>query len=226
MLSDETKSETGLPAPSRLGAAAARSKPRESPRRMAPQDREQMILDEAIELFAEQGFDAQIRTLADRLGVSQALIFRYFASKEALVDRVYQQTFLARWNPGWPDMLSDRSIPLHDRLLTFLRSYLSATDDSRWIRISMHSSLSGQGLTKRYVDVHVTGLLRQIARELRVHRDQDPEGEISETEMEVVWHLHSSVVYYLVRKHITKTVVSLDTDRWLDEVVTNFVRGL
>jgi AcrR family transcriptional regulator len=193
---------------------------------MAPQDREQMILDEAIELFAEQGFDAQIRTLADRLGVSQALIFRYFGSKDILVDRVYQQTFLARWNPGWPEMLSNRAIPLQDRLLTFVRSYLAATDDSRWIRISMHSSLSEQGLTKRYVEVYLTGLLRQIAREVRFHRGQDPDGDISMAEMEVVWHLHSSVVYYLVRKHITKTAVSLDTDVWLEDVVTNFVKGL
>ncbi len=185
-----------------------------------------MILDEAIELFAEHGFDAQIRTLADRLGVSQALIFRYFATKETLIDRVYQQTFLARWNPGWPEMLSDRANPLKDRLLTFLRSYMRATDDSRWIRISMLSSLSGQGMTKRYVEVYLTDLLRQIAREVRFHRGQDPEGEISDIELEVVWHLHSTVIYYLVRKHITKTQVSLDTDRWLEEVVSNFVRGL
>jgi AcrR family transcriptional regulator len=193
---------------------------------MSPQAREQMILDEAIELFAEQGFDAQIRTLADRLCVSQALIFRYFATKETLVDRVYQQTFLARWNPGWPDMLSDRNRPLQDRLLEFLRSYLRATDDSRWIRISMHSSLSGQGLTKRYVEVYLTDLLRQIAREVRHHKGRSEDAEITETELEVVWHLHSTVIYYLVRKHITKTAVSFDTDHWLEEVVTNFVAGL
>ena len=225
MINKILESETGLPTDRASEQVTTLMKHRKMPRRMAPQEREKMILDEAVELFAEQGFDAQIRTLAERLGVSQALVFRYFANKEVLVDRVYQQTFLARWNPGWPEMISDRCTPLRDRLLTFLRSYLRATDDSRWIRISMHSSLAGKDLTKRYVEIYLTDLLRQIAREVRFHCGKDPEGEIEDFELEVIWHLHSTVVYYLVRKHITKSPV-LDPDLWLDQVVTNFVNGL
>jgi AcrR family transcriptional regulator len=193
---------------------------------MAPQAREQMILDAAIEFFSEFGFNAQIRHLAARLGVSQALIFRYFGTKEALIERVYERTFLARWDPGWETMLTDRSRPLRLRLKAFLHSYLKVTDDHRWIRISMHSSLEGQGLTRRYVQVHVTGLLKSIAREVRVYRGEEEAGEIGAEELELIWHLHSTVIYYLVRKHITKSPTSMDTERWIGDIVDNFMDGL
>lgn len=201
-------------------------KPAPAPRRMAPQEREQMILDAAIDFFAEYGFDAQLRTLAEQLGISQALIFRYFANKETLIDRVYQRTFMARWDPGWRLTLLDRSTPLRDRLKVFLKSYLNAIDDPRWIRISIRSSLSGKDLTRRYVEVHVTDLLRLIALEIREYRGQSDAPEISSTELELVWHLHSSVIYYLVRKHITKLKVDIDTGRWIDVIVDNFMDGL
>lgn len=206
--------------------AAGRASDVVAPRRMPPREREQMILEEAIEFFAEFGFNAQVRHLADRMGVSQSLIFRYFGTKEALIERVYQSTFEERWNDGWTAMISESNAPLRSRLKSFLLSYIEATDDHRWIRISMHSSLAGHDLTRRYVEVHVTCLLRQIARQVRIFRGEDPEGEIGADELEVVWHLHSTVIYYLVRKHITKTPTDPNTEAWVGRVVDNFVDGL
>lgn len=197
-----------------------------APRRMAAAQREQMILDAAIEFFAEHGFDAQIRSLAERIGVSQGLIFRYFATKEELVERVFQRTFLARWDPGWELLLGDRSVPLRERLRRFLKSYLGVVDDRRWIRISMHSSLAGHDLTHRYVQVFVTGLLRTIASEVRAHRGEPATGDITAAELERVWHLHSTIVYFLVRKHIHGTPVPLDTDLVVSVAVDTFIDGI
>lgn len=43
------------------------------------------LLDAAVELFAERGYDrTTVRDIAGRAGVNQALLFRYFGSKEAL----------------------------------------------------------------------------------------------------------------------------------------------
>ena len=195
-------------------------------RRLPAAQREQMILEAAIEFFAEHGFDAQIRQLADNIGVSQALIFRYFASKEELVERVYQRIFLARWDPGWEPMLADRSVPLADRLRRLLKSYLAVVDDRRWIRISMHASLAGHDLTRRYVQVFVTDLLKAIAREVRLHRGDDSTGDVTAAELERVWHLHSTVVYYLVRKHIHCTPVTLDTEMVVNVAVETFMQGI
>ena len=59
--------------------------------RMAPADRKAMILSRATEFFAEYGLTAQTRALATACGVAQRLLYRYFPSKAALLDEVYQQ---------------------------------------------------------------------------------------------------------------------------------------
>jgi AcrR family transcriptional regulator len=207
----------------RTGGATAESRTR---RRLPAPQREQMILEAAIDFFAEHGFDAQIRQLANQLGVSQALIFRYFASKEELVERVYHRTFLARWDPSWESMMADRTIPLRTRLRRLLKSYLAVVDDRRWIRISMHASLAGHDLTRRYVQIYVTNLLKSVAREVRAHRGEAPEPDFTPDEMERIWHLHSTVVYYLVRKHVHGTPVPLDTDMVVTVAVDTFMQGI
>jgi AcrR family transcriptional regulator len=207
----------------RSAGAVAESRTR---RRLPAAQREQMILEAAIDFFAEHGFEAQIRQLADHIGVSQALIFRYFASKEELVERVYHRTFLARWDPSWESMLADRAIPLRTRLRRLLKSYLSVVDDRRWIRISMHASLAGHDLTRRYVQIYVTNLLKSVAREVRAHRGEALEPDYTPAEMERVWHLHSTVVYYLVRKHVHGTPVPLDTEMVVTVAVDTFMQGI
>lgn len=194
--------------------------------RLSPQARERMILDAAIDFFAEEGFRAETRGLADRIGVSQSLIYRYFGSKENLIERVYEKTFLSRWNPAWEETLADRSRPLRERLKEFFRSYLVAVDDRTWIRVAMHSSLEGSDLTKRYIQGHVTRLLGKIALELRIGTEAAQSQELSPMEIELAWHLHSTVIYYLIRKHIHGTPVSLQTDEIAEMIVNNFLDGI
>ena len=194
--------------------------------RLAPQARERIILDAAISFFSEEGFRAQTRALADKIGVSQSLIYRYFGSKENLIERVYEKTFLSRWNPEWEEMLADRSRPLRDRLQEFFKSYLVTVDDRNWIRIAMHSSLEGSDLTRRYIQGPVTRLLGKIALELRPEATSDPNAELSAMEIELVWHLHSTAIYYLIRKHIHGTSVSLQIDEISRMIVSNFLDGV
>ena len=63
-------------------------------RRLPRKEREKLIVDEAVKFFAEVGFEGQTRALAQRLGVTQPLLYRYFPDKEALIDRVYREVFL------------------------------------------------------------------------------------------------------------------------------------
>ena len=58
----------------------------QSTERLPAPQRRQQILDTALELFAERGYSAtSTRVLAQRLGVSEALIFRYFATKRDIL---------------------------------------------------------------------------------------------------------------------------------------------
>jgi TetR/AcrR family transcriptional regulator, repressor of fatR-cypB operon len=61
-------------------------------RRQAGGDKREAILDAALELFVERGFfGTAVPEIADKAGVGAGTIYRYFDSKEALVNAIYRQ---------------------------------------------------------------------------------------------------------------------------------------
>src|ERR1700729_3138383 len=100
-------------------AAAGSPDAATSGKRMAPEDRELQIVEKAIDHFATHGFSGSTRELAKQIGVTQPLLYRYFPSKEALIDRVYNEIY--RWDPQWESLIADRSIPLQERLCTLYK---------------------------------------------------------------------------------------------------------
>lgn len=172
-------------------------------RRLSPEDRERMIVDGAIHYFAEHGFDGETRALANSIGVSQALIFHYFPNKEALIDRVYQDVFLSRWKDKWVDILGDRSRSLRGRLKEFYLDYYETGDRPEWIRITLYSALRDIDINSRYHARVRERIILKIARELREELGLGGDtSEITDYEEQMVYCLHSSVIYQLIRKHI------------------------
>jgi AcrR family transcriptional regulator len=78
-------------------APRARSSEPSTARRPAPTtergaDKREAILQAALELFVERGFHGTaVPEVADRAVVGAGTIYRYFASKEALVNELYQR---------------------------------------------------------------------------------------------------------------------------------------
>src|SRR3546814_1522468 len=64
--------------------------------RLPRAERERLIVEGAVQFFAEVGFGGDTRELAKRLNITHPLLFRYFASKNALIERVYQEVFIGR----------------------------------------------------------------------------------------------------------------------------------
>jgi TetR/AcrR family transcriptional regulator, repressor of fatR-cypB operon len=65
-------------------------------RRASGGDKREQIMDAALELFVERGFfGTAVPEIADRAGVGAGTIYRYFDSKEALVNAIYRQQKLA-----------------------------------------------------------------------------------------------------------------------------------
>ncbi len=90
-----------MPLPQRRRAPAPKLKPAKPRRgrRLAAADREQEILAGAIRYFAEVGFNGQTRQLAERLGITQPMLYRYFPTKQDLIERVFKEVFLKRIDP-------------------------------------------------------------------------------------------------------------------------------
>ena len=77
------------------------------------------------------------------MGVAQPLIYRYFENKEALIARVFEETFLSNWNPLWEEMLTDPSKDLRQRLLTFHNDFSRVQLTRERVRLSLFFALSG-----------------------------------------------------------------------------------
>jgi len=171
---------------------------------MSPDMREQEIVRAAVRFFAEFGFEGQTRELAKRLGITQPLLYRYFPNKDALVERVYQEGFVRRWNPFWEGVIKDRNRPLEDRLREFYRDYSDAILTYEWVRLFMFSGLKGLNFNARYLEMLKERIFALIIEELR-HEHGRPSIEklpITEFEIEAVWGLHAAIFYLGVRKFI------------------------
>ena len=179
-------------------------------RRLAAPDREQQILAGAIRYFAEVGFKGQTRELAQRLGITQPLLYRYFPTKQDLIERVFGEVFLKRLDPRWTKLIRDRSLALEERLVEFYQLYARATHTYEWIRIYMHSALRGDDINRRYIRIVEDRILKPICVELRHQAGLTAleDVPVSELELEHVWVMHGGLFYYAVRKYIYHSRVS------------------
>jgi AcrR family transcriptional regulator len=126
----------------------------EEPRRRDAAATRRALLDAATELFAERGYDrTTVRDIATRAGVNQALLFRYFGSKEAVFAEATAGHDIRDVEPGLlltemlDHLLAPASSERRDQVLTALLRTLGTDDEAAKIR---------RRLTAGYVDTLAT----------------------------------------------------------------------
>jgi AcrR family transcriptional regulator len=166
-------------------------------RRLGAPEREQQIIDGAVDFFARRGLEAQMRELAAELGIAHTLLYHYFPSKRDLIERVYAQTIAGRWDVAWETQLDDSTMPVAEKLLVFYRAYLGAILTPEWLRILVHSGLSDGLIPQRYFGLLRERLFPRLLRELR--RAAGSRARSSATPREEAWIMgfHGGLVYHL-----------------------------
>lgn len=193
-------------------------------RRLPRKERERLIIAEAVRFFAEVGFEGQTRALAQRLGVTQPLLYRYFPDKESLIERVYQEVFIGGWDPAWSDLLTNRSRPLVDRVITFYAAYSRANVSYERVRLFLFAGLKEPALANRYLAFIRDNLFVPLAREVRAEAGLQ-DGDPSDAEIECVAGLHGAVGYIGTRRWVFQAPVPEDTDAIQAEIITSFLLG-
>lgn len=187
--------------------------------RLNPEARRDMIVDAAVRYFAEVGFSGSTRDLARRIGVTQPLLYKYFATKADLVEAVFERVYLDRLDPDWPRLLTDQSRPLKTRLSAFYRAYTSAIFTYEWMRVFMFAGLAGERLNQRYL-THVRDLLlKPVLDELRQAIDDDAVGP----DMEDMFNLHGGIVYLGIRRFIYQLPAPDEVGPIIDRAVDRFL---
>jgi AcrR family transcriptional regulator len=178
----------------------AQARPR---RRMNAEDREELILREATVYFAEQGLSAGTIELARRAGITQPLLYKYFPTKEALIERIYERLIPQNWNPAWDLMLEDEAIPLRRRLKDFYTEYATKVLTYEHVRLFLFSGLSRSEFNARYYEVLTRRILERIARALRHEYGEPRRGRgVTRAELEIVQSLHAVVYHLAYRKWV------------------------
>lgn len=209
------------PSPARPPAAAAAA------RRLSATEREKHIATEAVRFFADVGFGGDTRELAKRLGVTQSLLYKYFPNKEALINRVFEEVYLGRWNPFWESIIRDRSMPLQERLTRLYIEYAKAALNRDWVRIFMFSGLRGEDINRKYLDILRSRILEPIAVELR-HELGLPGVDViplKTAEVELVWGINARVFYFGQRQWIFDVPIEDDLGTLIAQTIEHFIAG-
>ena len=213
-----------------VDALVNRSLPRRNPKgkptapatarkRMSVVDRERHIVDGSIQFFARHGFDAQMRELAQSIGVTHALLYHYFPTKQALVDRVYLEVFEGRWKSEWEQWLDDDSLSTEDKFTLFYIDYAENVLTHDFVRILIFSGLTDQTITNRFFDLLRERLFPRLIRETRRYRAFKSRSQPTVMERELLMGLHGSIFYSGLRRWVYSQAVHEATTPAHDRVV-------
>jgi AcrR family transcriptional regulator len=133
------------------------------------------MLKAAAVVFGRDGFQAaSMDEIARRSGITKALLYQYFGSKEGLYDAAIE-----RGRSGLLEALRDRVSSVEagpQRLVAFVQGYFDFVEENRgarWLLYGEASITSANAMRQRNAEL-IAGLLREDA--LRQGRDVDADS--------------------------------------------------
>jgi len=141
--------------------------------------KKKLIMDTALELFAENGFHAtSISQIAKKAGISKGLTYNYFKSKDEILDQIVKTGF---------DSIYSHFDLNHDGVLTteefkyFIRKSLDVISDNKrfwklYTMLLMQSDLA-ESVIKKYSDSSAS-INQTIKKFIESKGSKDPEGDL------------------------------------------------
>ena len=192
------------PAHEAMGKTANRALavPAAARRRLLPAERERMIVDGSVLFFSAHGLGGQLRDLARGLGITHTLMYHYFPTKQALIERVYAELFEGRWRIEWERLLDDKALDVQTKLTRFYIDYARVVLERDWVRIFIFSGMSDRYITERYFSMLKKKLFPRLVRESRAFRGQAHRSKPTPRELELLMGLHGGIFYMGIRRWV------------------------
>ena len=198
-------------------------------KRLPQEERRTQIIEVAMDLFASKGFKgATTRAIAEAAGVSEAIIFRHFATKEDLYDAIITYTVEKRLNLWEQDRVHlEGAEDLSTLLRNFAHSYIQRNrQDPTFIRLMMYSALEDHKFREKFFAIyrspHLRAIHSAIDRGIRqgIYRPVDPHL----TTRFLLWVL----LHYCINRFIARTSATTPPGdkEMVENLVTTFVNGL
>lgn len=172
--------------------------------RLAGDARRALIVEAASRFFADQGFSGPTRDLAASIGVTQALLYRYFSSKSDLIDSVFSAVFQSRWcDEALTRFEASAGAPMVDRLVDVYEAMLprmSAIATRLMVRAGLDSHSDA---IKDNIDL-TPAFVAALAEAWRADERLPPlsEAPLLEGELALIRAMHDAMVMIRVREHV------------------------
>jgi len=137
-------------------------------RRLSANGRREEILHGAMGLFAEKGFrGTKTREIARSLGISEALMFKYFPSKDALYRAIIQRRMDGSEEMFFPSEAIQAKDDRH--VFQSIASYLikKNTEDPTFMRLILYSALERHDLSKIFFENHARERTKLLSAYIR-----------------------------------------------------------
>src|SRR5215469_5093146 len=191
--------------------------------RMSGSDRRHQLVEAALEVFSRKGFEGTTtKEVAAAAGVTEAIIFRHFPTKQALytavLDHHVESSEVRDWLveiKAWMDQNNDEEV-LRSIAGAILKSYRS---DTRYERVLLFAALEGHELGLAH-NRQIVAPIYELLRDYFAGRRR--EGAIGDLHPEVI----IGAIAGMTKNHAMMTQMfgyssEIAND---DEVIENFVR--
>ncbi len=138
--------------------------------RLPAPDRKKQLLETAMKLFSEQGFDGtSTHEIAEAAGVNEALIFRHFRTKEDLFWAVLSDRVERRGRNRRIRELAKSEGDFREVLVAIAETLLDRTDDDAAVtRLLFYSALRNRELSHRFFRIYGQEKFETLADHIRV----------------------------------------------------------
>jgi AcrR family transcriptional regulator len=184
------------------------------------EDRREQIIDAALRVFAEKGFDkATNKDIANEAGITPGLIYHYFKSKENLLRAILEEHSPLRLVQLMPDAFLDTS---PENMLRYLaEQLLNITEDEHYLRLAriylMEALHHPQSIAFSLIGMQeVVGLLeRYLATRME-------SGEMKHIDPSLVVQVFGgSIMAFVIRRQILRDPIALQYSH--EEIVNSVV---
>jgi AcrR family transcriptional regulator len=197
----------------KLAASSQNAQAQPDSQRMSSEMRRLQILNAAIDLLSESGDGLHTRTLAKRVGVSHALLFKYFSSKAEILDEVFQTVYVNRFPNDLRQRVEALSDDIPQKWNAIYAEYAPRIFDQTWVRIFVSTALNREPISNRYFDLVVVPLVTRLAEDTerfclgRIQREGSVQRSVS---LELAWTTHSALFYSGLRRWVYELPVPED----------------
>jgi AcrR family transcriptional regulator len=141
-------------------------------RRAGGGDKREAILEAALHLFVERGFfGTAVPEIADRAGVGAGTIYRYFESKEALVNAIYRQEKLRFAHVTLNDFPTTAPTREQFRVLWTRMAQFATANPSAFIFLELHHHARYLDAESRAVEQRLTELFTNVVTTAQARRE-------------------------------------------------------